>query len=292
MSLVTPSDGGAVDRAYAAKQDAPIQIALLQDANHQVTGSPADGDKRVQVNIPVQISGVTDGSMMMPDNVRVSIDAPNGIHWTSPWQAIYNYHYLPGPQDSSVAFDIDRSVFEKIKSAPVQLHLTLALTQTQAGKATRIPLPASDFSIPGFGVCSPERGWPEALPNITGISCRSAFRQPHLTYVETLWSNLPCSGAATEPNNGVQGAAWAGDFDNAPAQFSIASVWSVLVSLSNSFQYTGERYRPEKPRYLCPGTPVTFTRYSVVRRLQTEVVIPNFQMPTKVTPEGYVQAAP
>ena len=178
-----------------AKQDAPIQIALLQDANHQVTGSPADGDKRVQINIPVQISGVADGSMMMPDNVRVSIDAPNGIHWTSPWQAIYNYHYLPGPQDSSVAFDIDRSVYERVKSAPVQLHLTLALTQTQAGEATRIPLPATDFSVPGFGVCSPERGWPEALPNITGISCRSAFRQPHLTYVETLWSNLPCSGA-------------------------------------------------------------------------------------------------
>ncbi len=291
---LAPSDGGAVDRAYAAKagsQESPVRITLFQDATHQVTGIPADRDKHVQINLPVQISGVADGSMMMPNDVRVSIDAPNGIHWTSPWQAIYNYHYLPGPQESNVAFDIDRSVYEKVKSTPVQLQLTLALTQTQAGEATQIPLLATDFSVPGFGLCSPER-WPDATLNITGISCRSAFRQPHLTYVETLWSNLPCSGAKTEPNTGVHGAAWAGDFDNAPAQFSIASVWSVLVSLSNSFQYTGERDRPEKPRYLCPGTPITFTRYSPVKRLQTEVVIPNFQMPTKATPEGYVQAAP
>jgi hypothetical protein len=295
VSMMMPADGSAVDRAYAAKagnQDAPIQIALLEDANHQVTGSPADGDKHVQINIPVQISGVADGSMMMPDNVRVSIDSPNGIHWTSPWQAIYNYHYLPGPQDSSIAFNIERSVFEKVKSAPVQLRLRLALTQTQAGEATRVPLSATDVSIPGFGVCSPERDWPGVTPEITGIACRSAFRQPKLTYVETLWSNLPCAGTKTEPNTGVQRVAWAGDFDDAPAQFGITSVWSVLVSLSNSLRYTGDRNRPEKPRYLCPGTPITFTLYSVVRRLQTEVVIPNFQLPTKVTPEGYVQAAP
>ncbi len=295
VSMLTPSDGGAVDRAYAVKagsQESPVRITFLQDATHQVTGLPVDGDKHVQINLPVQISGVADGSMMMPNDVRVSIDAPNGIHWISPWQAIYNYHYLPGMQESSVAFNIDRSVYEKVKSAPVQLQLTVALTQTQAGEATRIPLPATDFSVPGFGVCSPERGWSEAIPNITGISCRSALRQPNLTYVETLWSNLPCTGTKTEPNTGVQGAAWAGDLDKAPAQFGITSVWTVLVSLSNSLRYTGERNRPEKPRYLCAGTPITFTRYSLVKRLQTEVVVPNFQVPAKTSPEGYVQAAP
>ena len=153
VSMLTPSDGGAVDRAYAAKggkQDGPIQIALLHDASHQITGSPADGGRHVQINLPVQISGVADGSMLMPDNVRVSIDAPNGIHWTSSWQAIYNYHYLPGPQESSITFMMDRSVFEQVKSAPVQLHLTLALTKAQAGEATRMPLPATDFSVPGL----------------------------------------------------------------------------------------------------------------------------------------------
>jgi hypothetical protein len=293
VAMLTPSDGRAIDHAYAAKaghQESPIQVALLQDANHQITGVPLDA-KQIQINIPVQISGVTEGSMMIPDIVRVSVEAANGFHWTSPWQAIYRTHYLPGPQESSVAFNIDRSVYEKVKSAPVQLHLILALTQAQAGEATRVPLPATDFFVPGFGICSPERGWPEAVPNVTGISCRSAFRQPNLTYVETLWSNRPCSGVMTEPNTGVQGAAWAGDLDSAPAQFGITSVWTVLVSLSNSFQYTGERYRPDKPRYLCPGTPVTFTRYGLVKRLQTEVVIPNFQMPAKISPEGYVQVA-
>jgi hypothetical protein len=293
VAMLAPSDGGAVDRAFAARatsQESPIHIAFLQDANHQVTGAPL-GDKRVQINIPVLISGIADGIVIMPQNVKVSGGAADGAQWSTPWQSIYGSHYASDTQDSNISFMMDRSVYEKVKSAPIHLQLTLALTQGQAGGVTRIPLPTTDFSVPGFGVCSPQKGWPETSSQITGISCRSAFRQPYLTYVETLWSNLPCSGAKTEPNNGVQGAAWVGDFDNALAQFSIASVSSVLVSLSNSLRETGVRDRQE-PRYLCPGTPVTFTRYNLVRLLRTEVVIPNFQMPTKVTPEGYAQATP
>jgi len=291
---------GPVDRAYAVradKQNTPIQIAFLQDANHRVTGAPVEGDKRVEINIPVLISGIVDGIVIMPENVRVSGGAADGAQWSTPWQSVYGSHYVSDTTDSSISFMISRSVYEKFKSEPIQLQLTLALTQAQAGEVTRIPLPATEFSVPGFGVCSAERGWLAAGSEITGISCRSAFRQPNLTYVETRWSNLPCSGAKTEPDNdmqgqGVQGAAWAGNFDTAPAQFSIASVGSVLVSLSNSMRETGVRNRPEEPRYLCPGTPVTFTRYMLVKRLQTDFYIPNFQMPTKVTPDGYAQATP
>jgi hypothetical protein len=34
-----------------------------------------------------------------------------------------------------------------------------------------------------------------------------------------------------------------------------------------------------KPRHLCPGTPLTFTQYSVVRRIQDDLTIPNVSLP-------------
>jgi hypothetical protein len=295
VAMVIPSDGGTVDRAFAARarnQEFPLQIKFLHDASHQVTGVPVQGTNRVQINIPVQISGIPNGIVIMPQYVRVSGNSANVAHWSMLWQPLDRLHYLSDTQDSSISFMMDRSIYEKVKAAPIQLKLTLASTQGQAGEATKIPLPTADFSIPGFGVCAPERGWYNAARDVTGIACRSAFRQPSLTYVETLWSNSPCSGAATEPDRGVQGAAWAGDFDTAPAQFGITSVWSVMVSLTNGWRYTNMRDRPQEPRYLCAGTPVVFTRYHMVKRFETEVVIPNFQMPTKATPEGYVEATP
>jgi len=295
MGMLMPPDGGAVDRAFgasAAGQEAPIHIQFLQDANHQVTGMPVDGDKGAQITIPVHISGIAEGSVVMPQNVRASVAVGDGARKSTPWQAIYSLHYGSDSQDSSISFDMDRSLYERVKSTPIQLQITLALTQAQAGEVTRVPLSTTDFSVPGFGACSPERGWYDAAREITGISCRSAFRQPDLTYVETLWSNLPCSGTATEPDKGVQGAAWVGAFDTAPAQFGITSVWSVMISLSNGWRYSNVRGKPQEPRYLCPGTPVVFTQYRLVRRLQTDVIIPNFQMPAQLTPERHVQDAP
>ncbi len=295
VAMMMPSDGGTVDRAFAARtrsEESPLRIEFLHDTRHRVTGVQVQGSNLVQITIPVQISGIANGIVIMPQYVRVSGNSADGAHGSIPWQPVDNLHYLSDTQDSSISFIMDRSIYERIKAAPILLQLTLALTQGQAGEATTIPLPATDFSVHDFGICSPEIGLGDTLSQITGISCRSAFRQPYLTYIETLWSNSPCSGAATEPDNGVQGAAWAGDFDTAPAQFGITSVWSVIVSLSNSWRYTGVRDRPQELRYLCPGTPVAFTRYNFVKRFQTAVVIPNFQMPTKVTPEGYVEATP
>jgi hypothetical protein len=295
VAMIIPSDGGTVDRAFAARagsEESPLHINFLHDADHRVTGVPVQGTNRVQITVPVQISGIPNGILIMPQFVKVSGNSADGAHGSIPWQPLDRLHYLSDTQDSSISFLIDRSIYERVKAAPMQLQLTLALAEGQAGDATKISLPTTDFSIPGFGVCSPERGWYNAARDITGIACRSAFRQPSLTYIETLWSNSSCSGAATEPDKGVQGAAWAGDFDTAPAQFGITSVWSVMVSLTNGWRYTNVRDRPQEPRYLCAGTPVVFTRYHLVKQFETEVVIPNFQMPTKVTPEGYVEATP
>ncbi len=280
LGLVSPGQA-MMERDYpsiAAKQGAPIQFALLEDSIHQVMVSAARNEKEVAVSVPLEASGVADGYMLMPNHVRVSIEAANGTRWTSPWQEMYNARYLPGPQESSVNFEVRRSIFESVRGMPIILHLTFAFTQLRAGRSRRVPVRASDFPVPGFGICAPQLDW-NGSQQIIGVACRSPLRQPRLTYVEALWSDDPCGSTATEPNSGVQGTGWTGNLDDDPAEFGISSVWTTGLELSNSMRDTGEKTRPQKPRYLCPGTPLTFTQYDPVRQIQSDNTIQDFHFP-------------
>jgi hypothetical protein len=285
VALATP-DAALMRRAYprpAGPQDALVQLSLSPDSLHRMTAYQRDA-KRIGINLPLHASGVADGYAVIPNDVAVSIDAPDGSYWTSPWQAIYNQNYLPGSQNAHIGFTISRAFFDRVKSMPVTLHLTFALTQVQAGKVSRIPLPTSDFFIPDFGVCSPESGWFDPS-KITGLACRSALRHPRLTYVSVLWSNAPCSASQPEPNTGVEGGAWAGNLDNDLAEFGISSVWMTPVALSNGWgTFDDQSHRPGV-RYLCPGTPLIFTQYNLVRHSQADLTIANFHLPP-LTPPG------
>jgi hypothetical protein len=54
---------------------------------------------------------------------------------------------------------IQRNRRKAFQSAPLRVHLVFAITQRQAGKATTIAMPNQRFSVPDFGVCSPQTGW-------------------------------------------------------------------------------------------------------------------------------------
>jgi hypothetical protein len=280
LGLVSPGEAMMEHHfpSIAAKQVAPIQFALLEDSIHQVMVSAARNEKEVAVSVPLQASGVADGYMLMPNHVKVSIEAANGTRWTSPWQEMYNARYLPGPQESSVNFEMKRSIFESVRGMPVILHLTFVFTQLRAGQPRRVPIPASDFPVADFGICTPQLDW-NGSQQIIGVACRSAMRQPRLTYVEALWSDDACGATATEPNNGVQGSGWTGNLDDDPAEFGISSVWTTGLELSNSLRDTGQKGRPQEPRYLCPGTPLTFTQYDPVRQIQSDNTIQDFHFP-------------
>jgi hypothetical protein len=65
--------------------------------------------------------------------------------------------------------------------------------------------------------------------------------------------------------------AWEGSLDNDPAEFGLTSVWNHTIYLANLTADTKVSR--------CPDRPLQFTRYTLVRRTQTELTIPNFQFP-------------
>jgi hypothetical protein len=284
ISFVVPGEALTESKypAVTAKEAAPIQLAPLQDQNHLVTVSSLPVEKLVQVGVPLQFSGVATGHMLTSGNIKVSIEAVNGVHWTSPWQYMPLERYVPGSQDSSVYFRIKRTVLESFRSMPVTLHLTLAFTDMRAGFSRRVAVQTSDFPVSEFGICAPEIGWDGSL-QITGITCKSALRQPPFNYVEAMWSNGACSAMTTEQKDGVKGDGWIGESDRSPAEFGISPVWVTSIPLSNNMNMHMRSNPGQNPsqqlRYLCPGTPLTFTQYDSVRQIRSELTIRDFHFP-------------
>jgi hypothetical protein len=282
LSAMALSDSTAVGREYpraSGGQEAPVQLALLQNAAHPPSAYLLRA-KQVQVSIPLEVSGVAEGYAVITGPVKVTVDAGNGSHWTSPWQAFNNQQYLPGRGESGILVLMNRVFFDQVKATPVTLHFTIALTLVQAGKVISIPLPAQDFSVPDFGICSPQ---PDFLRRqFSGITCRFAMHQPKLTYITTHWTEGACP-ASQDPQSGVQGAAWIGSLESSPAEFGISPVLTQSINLSNETKGEGPS---SEPRHLCPGTPVTFTQYNFAGKTQYDFTIPNFRLPSYQPIEG------
>jgi hypothetical protein len=71
-----------------------------------------------------------------------------------------------------------------------------------------------------------------------------------------------------------------GELSPAPAEFGITSVWSRSVWLNDfgtDVERSGRILHP--PPLLCPGTPVHFTRYTLMNRSEVDVTLPQFQLP-------------
>jgi hypothetical protein len=286
LALLDP-DQALMNHTYprpASGAAAPLQLAYNSDPMHQPPAFGPKQEKDLDITIPLRESNVADGYAVVSDAFQVTIEGPDGSRWQSSWQATDIQRFLPGSNPFNIGFRIRRAVYDKFKSVPVKLHIAFALTPARAGAAITVPVPAGDFSVPGFGVCSPQGAWFGDPRAISQISCRSALRQPPLTFATVLWTqeSCPASGPAPLPDEpastGVLGAAWAGTLDNDPAEFGITSVWQTYLPFTNR----AVNFRPGPtlaPNLICLGSPLTVTQYHAVARTQADLDIPGFHLP-------------
>jgi hypothetical protein len=266
--------------APGANEARPAELTYAASGLHQPITSGTRDKGELEIDLPVRTTGVANGYAMIAVALKAVIEGADGARWESPWQPVYNERYLPGAWDSTMRFRIRSSVYDRFKASPVTLNLTFAIDEARATGVTRIPLPSTEFAVPGVGICTPQSSWFSLPPEITGISCRSAMRGPRLDYVNVHWSEsgaeAACSGAPHEAET-VLGTTWTGSFETDPAEFGITSVWETPLNFSNpSTYYEGKQVWA---RQLCPGTPVVFTRYELSRRTRLEMSIPNFRLP-------------
>lgn len=269
------SEALIVNRYPAAEN---IALGLNVDEN-KATASPAqtiEREKRVEVLLPVTATGLGANEAATVDAVQVTAKAADGRQWASPWETEYGLRLRADDAERTIGVRMDEGFLQQVKTEPLELDLRLAVTELRTAGTMRMAMAGQDFAVPGFGVCAPATDF--RTSSSTPITCRAALQEPALTYVTVEWSDTPCgSGAAA---GGVLGAAWVGSEARGPGELNLAGVWSSSLELSNSFDPDKVRKPGENPqRYLCPGSPMTFTRYELVRRGQSTVTVTNFRVP-------------
>jgi hypothetical protein len=276
--------GGTPDNAQMDRKYPPGQrtVALAQFAyqGKEETGPSAfvtQKRDRVGISIPMLVSGVPDGTVTIPDFLKVTLQAPGGARWTSVWQSTSMDKFFPGERVALERFTMPRAVYNDFIGKPLGVQITFALTQAHAGNQERLTLGQNDFAVSGVGICSPVTGFAERPDEIGLIACRAPLRQPELTLVNSAWSTVSCSCTSPSPDDSVQTAAWIGSLEREPAELGIVPVAISPVNFTN--QFVMESNRPSKVRHLCPGTPLIFTRYTLTARTQSTLWISGFQLP-------------
>jgi len=132
------------------------------------TESPAP-QGTVRVSLPVRLYGVPSGTTAVVDAMWAELTLPNGKPLNT------SLFFGETPPDT-VWHDalVERSVFERLKSTPVRLHLTIHLTVLGNPHTEDVPLGGGPRRVPGVGPCEFD---PQG-PDRTALSCRAPFRQP------------------------------------------------------------------------------------------------------------------
>jgi hypothetical protein len=256
---------------------APIQLAYGVDEKHQIVvfrGKNNSGALIAGARIPLHVSEIAEGTALIVDHSIVTLEAADGFRWSTEGNipALRKYD-LPGSRvrddyDMPQAFfEIPYALYERIKTGPLTVRITLALTQLQETNSVRATLPAHDVAVPGFGLCEVE------TVGYGTLQCRSALRDPQLTNVSASWSTTPCAVPEDELllNHGMQ---WPGQLDREPAEFGIVPIQ--FLEVTYGWAYQDPKFYME---HVCTGAPITFTQYKFKGRSQVNLTIPNFYFP-------------
>jgi hypothetical protein len=212
----------------------------------------------------MRYSGVAEGYAVVTADFKFTLTAADGSQWTSPWQQTQNYIRSGG--DGGISLQLSPELYDRFKSGPVTLHITYALKRYQADTVTTIPYPTRDQAVPGIGICTAETGFMSDT-----LLCRSALRDPRLTYFTTMWTNAPCSVSPAPSGATPQVDAW---HEPGSADFALTPVW-----ISRFYFYRGD-----PAHAVCPGSPLTVTQYHLVDRTQAGFTLTNFVLPAYVQP--------
>lgn len=268
-----PTTSSMVRRVYRPTSG-PLQFAL--DTGNK---SYAQGLVRnmVAISVPIKLSGIAPGTGVVIEGAQTTLEAPDGQRSTTPWLSQYAGVYLPGDDlggTGNLNVRTPRWFQAREAGKPLTLHVRFAVAELRAGQPVQIAMPAHEFEVPGFAICTPQE---ISVPGqFSTLSCRSAVEDPTKTLIQAEWSDARCSDPAGSGAT-VQGGGWSGSLFPGTG-LELNPVVQVRLDLSNAYKMINGVQAP-RPRFLCPGRPITFTPYRVVRRGEYDATFANFVMP-------------
>jgi hypothetical protein len=107
------ADQPFVDRYYpapAANASPLAQVTYGVDSMHPPFTHDTSHKSIVEVALPLHVDGIASGTLLIPAARKVTLDAADGSHWTSPWQEMSGEKFLPGRTDTVLRFAMPRRI--------------------------------------------------------------------------------------------------------------------------------------------------------------------------------------
>jgi hypothetical protein len=225
--------------------------------------SPVIG-KILNVYVPVDTSGLVQGSLVVVDAVRLTIYGPGGLAWNSGW--VSSGHTLwPAPSRFTQAFDVSSKFYSSVTGSAVDMRIGLAVSEYREGTPKQITVAAGSFKVTDDGICAAGQGryWATAT-----LQCKSAMNElafaAHMDPMSTTcalpdptWPSLQLrrnDGNATADFGGG-----AGLFPVQPFQINFGAATNPRGDKAISIVCPGTNFRIAKP--------ALFRRY----RIETEI---------------------
>jgi hypothetical protein len=213
-------------RIAATSDDASILLAFepgrrgsQAKSTGSSSGSPASTDGRapdtagVQIDLPIEVSGLSGGLDLDADAMNASLAGPAGQTWQlngDPRQWNSSTRFVRQNERLFIArLQVDRPFFDEVKSALANCHISLELTLFRDVGATPLPRWGATVPVPGLGLCS----------NRGHFVCTSPMRRPARIAFEPVDRPecMPDRGRGFYPQ--TAGSMWGDWYSPFPAEF-------------------------------------------------------------------------
>ncbi len=258
-----------------AKPGQPLPVQLAFDpaplTNHE--GPFAEKDK-VHVLIPLLASGMELGSIADADGMLENIQTNDGAKWNSGWGYSGGLSFYPDHQHAYLNITLDKAFFERVKSTPANIRLTLAMAAEHARKTVTTVARGGGFLVPGEGRC----GFADF--NSDGIQCSFPLTAPFLlARVKSEEITCPVRKNETALPAGMVLYESFGSSGPGPADFALNPVqWTAFYQWDPGWSWNDSNAREYRPR-VCPGTPITlFYNWEDLPRYQTQLEIDGIRL--------------
>lgn len=237
----------------------PAQFSLnrslsFEHAPGKQTNSYGD---EVDLEIPLQLSGLAEKTILDIRGVKLDIDLPAGEHWTSGWHKLY-HRITYGRTLDWPSISMKKSVFNRIKDVPVRAGITLGMNLYSAGSATEILFTGDRLSIASGARCLNDLSQ-------NSLHCFSALKQPEPLLVMAILPNSSCAVSQESVGEGLAQtpASYSALGSDGSPDFEFSPVREFGIDLTRYFVFEDRQIRLP----VCPGTSLFVSkpefRYSV-----------------------------
>ena len=269
-----------MEKKYARVEarTSPAKIAITQptEANGGRNISlPPDTTSEVRVNVPITVSGVASGTMVVVDIMRIAAGSAEDSKWSRGWE-YQQVELWPEDQSKVLSYEMDRKEYQKIKTEPLNLHVELGLSEYHEVDARILPISPGKFVDDALGTCHVTSG------PYSSIECLKPFKAPG--FMATFEpQKSPCavderSGVIQED---VVSHAWGytnHDTFPTPHYSPVAdySMWFKTVSLLTDGD--SKPQQRNKTLIFCAGSEIRLARPELKRQVRIQLDVPNVRL--------------